>query len=59
MIEEDKTDDTEDALIDSLTRRENIDLYVEDEKLYFSVPCVSCKHRNGKLSYCWECKHYA
>jgi len=35
------------------------DLFIEDEKNYFSMPCIGCKHRNGGAAYCMGCIHYA
>ena len=35
------------------------DLFIEDEKNYFSMPCVGCKNRNGGVTYCTNCIHYA
>ena len=35
------------------------DLYELDEKLYYSVPCISCKHRDRTFKHCAPCVHYA
>ena len=41
---------------------EKPDHYSEDETLYYSVPCVSCVHRDKRLNApdcpCKECRHY-
>lgn len=39
---------------------EKADLYELDDKLYYCVPCISCKHRESKpfQSPCSKCIHF-
>lgn len=37
---------------------EHPDLFDEDLKSYFHVPCGDCAHRQESAEFCMKCRHY-